>query len=142
MVHGGAKSFPIFASCMALQKGGIMKRTSLTVTALAALAGGLALISCARTGDVSGTGAMQSGGQYAAVNSYPATGVVESISPDRTHATIHHQAIPGFMPEDTMDIAVKNTNDLNGISPGDKITFQLVQGAREQWIDDVSRTGQ
>lgn len=119
-----------------------MKKASLIVTTLAALAGGLALISCARTGNVPGTGAMQSGGQYAAVRSFPTAGVVESITPDRTHATIRHQAIPGFMPRDTADFAVKNTNDLNGISPGDRITFQLVQGAREQWIDDVSRTEQ
>ena len=44
-------------------------------------------------------------------------GVVEQIAPDRRTVTIHHQNIPGYMTEMTMDFNVKNTNELNGISP-------------------------
>ena len=120
------------------------KKASLTLLALAVLAGGLSLISCARTeqGSGMGTGTMQSAKYYGAINSYPATGVVKSVSSDWTHVTIRHQMIPGLMEPMTMDLVVKNTNELNGISPGDKITFQLLQANDKEWIEDINRTGQ
>lgn len=73
--------------------------------------------------------------------SYPVTGVVEKIAPDRHTATIHNQAIPGYMDEMTMDFPVQNTNELNGISPGDKITFTLIVVKNNDWIENVRRTG-
>jgi protein SCO1 len=75
------------------------------------------------------------------VHSWPARGVVEKISSDRTQATIHHQAIPGYMMEMTMDFPVKDTNELNGISPGDKITFTLVVSNNDEWIENIQKVG-
>jgi len=77
----------------------------------------------------------------ATFHSYSARGVVEQIAPDRRQVTIHHQAIPGYMMEMTMDFPVQNTNELNGISPGDKITFTLVVGETNDWIENIRRTG-
>lgn len=74
-------------------------------------------------------------------HSYPARGVILKISSDRTQATIHHQAIPGYMMEMTMDFPVKNTNELNGISPGDKITFTLVVSNDDDWIENLHDLG-
>ena len=73
--------------------------------------------------------------------SYPVTGVVEKIAPDRHTATIHNQDIPGYMDEMTMDFPVQNTNELNGISPGDKITFTLIVVKNDDWIENVRRIG-
>jgi protein SCO1/2 len=73
--------------------------------------------------------------------SYSASGVVENIAPDRNQATIHNQTIPGYMDEMTMDYPVQNTNELNGISPGDKITFTLVVAKNNDWIQSIQRTG-
>jgi protein SCO1 len=78
----------------------------------------------------------------APVTSYQTGGVVEKISPDRHVATIHNQAIPGYMMEMTMDFPVRDTNELNDVSPGDKITFTLVVGKNDDWIENVRRTGQ
>lgn len=75
-------------------------------------------------------------------HSYSARGVVERIAPDRRRVTIHHQAIPGYMMEMTMDFPVQNTNELNGVSPGDPITFTLVVNATNDWVDNIRRTGQ
>jgi protein SCO1/2 len=74
--------------------------------------------------------------------SYSARGVVEKIAPDLSHVTIHHQAIPGYMMAMTMDFPVVNTNELNGISPGDKITFTLVVNETNEWVENIRRTGQ
>ena len=73
--------------------------------------------------------------------SYPVTGVVEKIATNRRTATIHNQEIPGYMDEMTMDFPVQNTNELTGISPGDKIAFTLVVAKNDDWIENVRRTG-
>jgi protein SCO1 len=78
----------------------------------------------------------------ASTKSYPVTGVVEKIAPDHHTATIHNQNIPGYMDEMTMDFPVQNTNELNGVSPGDKITFTLIVAKNDDWIENVRRTGQ
>src|SRR5690242_5325003 len=74
-------------------------------------------------------------------HSYPAHGVVERIAPDHRQVTIHHQTIPGYMMEMTMDFNVQNTNELNGISPGDKIDFSLVVNETNSWVESIHRTG-
>ena len=73
--------------------------------------------------------------------SYSALGVVEQIAPDRRTVTIHHQNIPGYMMEMTMDFPVQNTNELNGISPGDKITFMLIVTEKDDWVEKIQRVG-
>lgn len=74
--------------------------------------------------------------------SYSAQGVVEQIAPDRRTLTIHHQNIPGYMMEMTMDFNVKNTNELNGIWPNAEITFTLVVGENDEWVENLHRVGQ
>ena len=75
------------------------------------------------------------------LHSYPARGIVEKIAPDRRQVTIHHQDIPGYMMEMTMDFPVKDTNELNGISVGDKITFTLVVSPTSDWVEKIHRVG-
>lgn len=75
------------------------------------------------------------------LHSYPAHGLVEQITADRRQITIHHQAIPGYMMEMTMDFPVKDTHELNGVSVGDKIDFTLVVGRTNAWVEDIHRTG-
>jgi protein SCO1/2 len=69
--------------------------------------------------------------------SYDARGVVRQITDDRRKATIQHEAIPGYMSAMTMDFNVKDTNELNGISPSDEITFKLEVGENESWIEGI-----
>jgi protein SCO1/2 len=76
-----------------------------------------------------------------APHAYSARGVVEKIAPDRRQVTIHHQAIPGYMMEMTMPFPVQNTNELNGLAPGDKITFTLVVNRTNAWVENIRRTG-
>ena len=73
--------------------------------------------------------------------SYSAQGAVVQIAPDRSAVTIHHQNIPGYMMEMTMDFPVQRTNELNGISPGDQITFTLVVTETNDWVENILRVG-
>ena len=80
-------------------------------------------------------------GNAQGTKSYSARGMVVKFASDLSQVTIHHQAIRGYMIEMTMDFSVKNTNELSGISPGDGITFSLVTGENEEWIENIRRTG-
>jgi protein SCO1/2 len=71
------------------------------------------------------------------IKSFDARGVVRQISDERRKATIQHEAIPGYMSAMTMEFNVKDTNELNGISPSDQITFKLDVGENDSWIEDV-----
>ncbi len=73
----------------------------------------------------------------AGVKFYPAHGLVQQIAADHRSVTIHHQSIPGYMTEMTMDFTVKNTNDLAGISAGDEVDFMLAVGANESWVTNL-----
>ncbi|MGH7993957.1 MAG: copper-binding protein [Limisphaerales bacterium] len=75
------------------------------------------------------------------LHSYPARGVVEQIAADRRQVTIHHQDIPGYMMEMTMAFPIKDTNELNGLSVGDQITFTLVVSRTDEWVENIRRVG-
>jgi len=71
------------------------------------------------------------------VKSFDARGVARQIADDRRKATIQHEAIPGYMSAMTMDFNVRDTNELNGILPSDEITFKLVVGENDSWIEGI-----
>lgn len=72
---------------------------------------------------------------------YAVRGVVQAIAPDLRHATIQHEKIPGYMAAMTMDFSVRDTNELNGLAPGDEIAFTLVVTADDDWIEHLQRVG-
>lgn len=73
---------------------------------------------------------------------YAVRGVVQAIASDLHHATIKHEKISGYMDAMTMDFSVKNTNELDQLSPGDGITFTLIVSGDDDWIENLQRTGQ
>ncbi len=77
----------------------------------------------------------------AAQRTYSVRGVVQDIPPDHRHATIKHEAIPGYMSAMTMDFSVRDTNMLANLAPGDEINFTLVVTADTDWIENLHRTG-
>ena len=72
---------------------------------------------------------------------YAVHGVVQAIPPDLRHATIKHEAIPGYMGAMTMDFSVRDTNALARLAPGDEISFTLVVTADDDWIENIQRVG-
>jgi protein SCO1/2 len=72
---------------------------------------------------------------------YAARGVIKKIAADRRRLTIHHQAIPDYMMEMTMDFPVHGTNELEGLVAGDQITFNLVVSGNDDWIEGIHRVG-
>lgn len=77
----------------------------------------------------------------ASVTTHSVQGVVEKIAPDHHQVRVHHQAIPGYMMEMTMDFPVKNPEELATITAGDKITFTLNVSKESAWIDHIHPVG-
>jgi protein SCO1/2 len=72
---------------------------------------------------------------------YSVRGVVQAIPTDHRHATIKHEAIPGYMAAMTMDFPVRDTNALAKLAPGDEITFTLVVSTDDDWIENIQSIG-
>jgi len=54
---------------------------------------------------------------------YDATGEVRGIAADQSSITIHHQAVPDYMPEMTMPFSVEDASLLQGLAVGDHVRF-------------------
>ncbi len=75
------------------------------------------------------------------VKTYPARGVVREIDAGENTVSIQHDAIPGYMPAMTMPFEVKDTSELNGLSPGDSVTFQIKVTPKNGWIEQLHKLG-
>jgi protein SCO1/2 len=76
-----------------------------------------------------------------AAHAYAAHGVIQKIAPDARTVTIHHQTIPGYMMEMTMDFPVHDPHQLDGLAAGDKVDFTLYVTATDSWVGNIHRTG-
>jgi len=54
---------------------------------------------------------------------YDARGEVRAIADDQRSITIHHQAVPDYMPEMTMPFSVEDASLLEGLAVGDQVRF-------------------
>ncbi|HVU27661.1 MAG TPA: SCO family protein [Verrucomicrobiae bacterium] len=75
--------------------------------------------------------------ENSSIKTYDAHGIVRQIASDRRVITIQHDTIANYMPAMTMDFNVKDTNELNSISPDDEITFKLLVSETNSWIEGV-----
>jgi protein SCO1/2 len=76
-----------------------------------------------------------------ASHAFAAQGVIEKIAPDRRQVTIHHDTIPGYMIEMTMDFPVDDVDELKDLVPGDKISFTLNVNQDRDWVSNIHRVG-
>jgi protein SCO1 len=72
---------------------------------------------------------------------FQARGIVRGLDFNEKIVSIQHEAISNFMAAMTMPFTVKSTNELAGLSVGDKISFELHVTETESWIDGISKIG-
>src|SRR5881397_2885821 len=73
---------------------------------------------------------------------YRLQGQVLSLADDHRQATINHEEIKGFMPAMTMPYNVRDSKQLEGISPGDLVNARLIVLSNDAYLTDVKRVGQ
>ena len=68
-------------------------------------------------------------------------GLVIAVKPREKTVEIKHEAVPGYMPAMTMPFDVKDTNELAGLQPGQRVSFRLLVTDTEGWIDHIEKLG-
>jgi protein SCO1/2 len=54
---------------------------------------------------------------------------------------VKHEEVPGFMPAMTMPFDVKEPKELQGLKPGDRISFRMLVTTNDGWIDRIQVIG-
>jgi protein SCO1/2 len=71
---------------------------------------------------------------------FQATGVIKEVPRGGKVVTIQHEAIPNYMPAMAMPFNVRDSAELDGLRPGDEVSFRLVVTDDESWIDRLARS--
>jgi protein SCO1/2 len=77
------------------------------------------------------------GVQPESAKAYSVRGVVKEVEPAKKSVTVQHEKIPGYMEAMTMPFDVKNTNELRGLQPGDRISFRMMVTTNDGWIEHI-----
>ena len=72
---------------------------------------------------------------------FTARGVVRELSRDEQTVTISHQAVSNYMGAMTMPFKVRDLAVMNGLHPGDEVTFRLHVTQTDSWVDEFKRIG-
>lgn len=75
----------------------------------------------------------------AAPRTFQVKGVVREVKATQKKVKIAHEEIPGYMEAMTMDFDVRRAEELNGLRPGDTVSFRMVVTEDDGWIEEVLR---
>src|ERR1043165_5901357 len=68
-------------------------------------------------------------------------GVIREVPAGGQTLVVRHEEIPGYMPKMTMELNVRNTNEVLNLQADDEITFRLVATEDTHWIENIRRVG-
>ncbi len=68
-----------------------------------------------------------------------ARGVIRELPVGGRTLVVRHEEVPGLMPKMTMAFTVHDTNELQGLHPGDTITFRVRATEDQSWIEGIQR---
>src|ERR1700733_13902890 len=71
------------------------------------------------------------------VEKYDVTGILLKLDRSQQTMTVSCESIPGHMDAMVMSFAVRNPKALDGLHPGVRIAFTLVEGKDSFYADDV-----
>jgi len=73
--------------------------------------------------------------------SFEVRGVIRDVPAGGQTLVVRHEEIPGYMPKMTMELNVRNTNEVLNLQTDDEITFRLVATEDTHWIENIRRVG-
>src|SRR5215471_6956974 len=98
------------------------------------------VVSCERSPESSPAG--QASAKTSTQQVFQVKGLVIAVKPREKTVEIKHEEIPGYMPAMTMPFDVRDTNELAGLEPGQRVSFRLLATDTEAWIDQVHKLGE
>lgn len=72
---------------------------------------------------------------------YPARGVIREVKPAELTVIIKHDPIPDYMAAMTMPFEVKDAKELDGLKPGDEVSFVVYVTEKDGWISQIAKVG-
>jgi protein SCO1/2 len=73
--------------------------------------------------------------------SYEVRGVVREVRAATMEVIIDHERIPGFMDAMTMPFVIRDKHELDGLNPGDAVSFRLTVSPSDAWIQEIRKHG-
>ena len=77
----------------------------------------------------------------ATARTFEARGVIREVPTGGQTLVVRHEEIPGYMPKMTMELNVRDTNEVHNLQTDDVITFRLVATDDTHWIENIHRVG-
>lgn len=99
------------------------------------------VVSCEKSPEAS-AGAVEAPARPSTQQVFQVKGLVVAVKPREKTVEINHEEIPGYMPAMTMPFDVKDTNELAGLQPGQRVAFRLSVTDTEGWVDQIRRLGE
>lgn len=109
------------------------------MSALVLLAGSCRSNPPAETAAVESAAVEQAPAELTISSIHAARGVIEAIDVDGARLTIAHEEMPDFMDAMTMPFEVDDSAEIEGLSVGDKIAFELVMATTKSFIRDIQQ---
>jgi len=73
---------------------------------------------------------------------YQVKGVIREVVANKKKVKIAHEKIPGYMDAMVMMLDVKEASELNGLQPGDQVSFRMLVTDDDGWIDQLKKLDQ
>ena len=70
---------------------------------------------------------------------YQVKGLIKELLPEKKKVKIAHEDIPGYMEAMTMMLDVRDAKELDGLQPGDSVTFRMLVTEADGWIDQLKK---
>lgn len=70
---------------------------------------------------------------------YQVKGLIKELLPEKKKVKIAHEDIPGYMEAMTMMLDVRDAKELDGLQPGDSVTFRMLVTEDDGWIDQLKK---
>jgi len=70
---------------------------------------------------------------------YQVKGVIKEVLAERKKVKIAHEEIPNYMEAMTMMLDVREVKELDGLQPGDTVSFRMLVTDDDGWIDQLKK---
>jgi protein SCO1 len=118
--------------------GSLRFRSMKSFLHLALVMGAFVLIGCGQRSSAPPK-SDSAGQQVQAQKSYPVRGVIKKVEASEKSVTIQHAEVPNYMPAMTMPFKVRDARLLEGLQPGDVVSFRLNVADESAWIDQIAK---
>ncbi len=97
-------------------------------------------VSCRQeSGSTGSTNSTPQSGTATNPRTFQVKGVIQELRPEKKKVLIAHEEITNYMEAMTMLLDVRDVKELQGLQPGDSVTFRMLVTEDDGWIDQLQK---